>query len=84
MRRALFGEVSYAWSWSGREESLDGVLGERALTITSETREMLVPALAALDYLHKKGYAHSRLRPSNVMAVNDQLKLSTDCICCGE
>ena len=59
------------------EESLEAVLAERALT-DSETREMLVPALEALDYLHKKGYAHSRLRPSNVLAVNDQLKLSTD------
>jgi hypothetical protein len=61
------------------EESLEAVLAERALT-TSETREMLVPALEALDYLHKKGYAHSRLRPSNVLAVNDQLKLSTDSV----
>jgi hypothetical protein len=61
------------------EESLEAILVERALT-TSETREMLVPALEALDYLHKKGYAHSRLRPSNVLAVNDQLKLSTDSV----
>jgi hypothetical protein len=61
------------------EESLEAVLAERALT-TSETREMLVPALEALDYLHKKGYAHSRLRPSNVLAVNDRLKLSTDSV----
>jgi hypothetical protein len=59
------------------EESLEAVLAERALTY-SETREMLVPALDALGYLHKKGYAHSRLRPSNVLAVNDRLKLSTD------
>jgi hypothetical protein len=61
------------------EESLEAVLAERALT-NSETREMLVPALEALDYLHKKGYAHSRLRPSNVLAVNDRLKLSTDSV----
>jgi cell division septation protein DedD len=59
------------------EESLEAVLAERALTV-SETRELLVPALEALGYLHKNGYAHSRLRPSNVLAVNDQLKLSTD------
>jgi hypothetical protein len=61
------------------EESLEAVLAERPLT-TSETREMLAPALQALDYLHKKGYAHSRLRPSNVLAMNDQLKLSTDSV----
>jgi len=59
------------------DESLEAVLAERALT-TSETREMLLPTLDALDYLHKNGYTHSRLRPSNVLAVNDQLKLSTD------
>jgi tRNA A-37 threonylcarbamoyl transferase component Bud32 len=61
------------------EESLEAVLTERALT-NSETREMLVPALEALGYLHKEGYAHSRLRPSNVLAVNDRLKLSTDSV----
>lgn len=59
------------------EESLEAVLAERALT-ESEAREMLKPALEALDYLHKNGYAHSRLRPSNVLAVNDRLKLSID------
>jgi len=59
------------------DESLEGVLAERSLT-ESETREMLAPVLEALEYLHKKGYAHSRLRPSNVLAVNDRLKLSAD------
>jgi serine/threonine protein kinase len=59
------------------EESLEEVLAKRALT-ESETREMLVPALDVLGYLHKNGYAHSRLKPSNVLAVNDQLKLSSE------
>jgi hypothetical protein len=59
------------------DESLNGVLADRALT-EDETRELLVPTLAALQYLHKKGYAHSRLSASNVMAVRDQLKLSSD------
>jgi hypothetical protein len=66
------------------EESLEAVLAERALTYRaltySETREMLVPALEALGYLHKKGYAYSCLRPSKVLAVNDRLKLSTDSV----
>ncbi len=39
---------------------------------------MLVPALKALGYLHKEGYAHSRLSASNVLAAGDQLKLSCD------
>jgi hypothetical protein len=59
------------------DESLHNVLAERALT-GDETRELLVPAVAALHYLHRKGYAHSRLRASNVLAVQDQLKLSSD------
>lgn len=37
-----------------------------------------MPAVAALHYLHKKGYAHSRLSASNVLAVQEQLKLSSD------
>ena len=61
------------------EESLEAVLADRALT-QRETLDMLAPTLEALGYLHKKGYAHSRLKPSNVMAVNDQLKLSTDSV----
>jgi eukaryotic-like serine/threonine-protein kinase len=60
------------------DQTLQEIVAERALTI-SETREMLVPALKALRYLHKKGYAHSGLSASNVLAVKDQLKLSSDC-----
>jgi eukaryotic-like serine/threonine-protein kinase len=59
------------------DESLNGVLAERALT-GDETRELVEPAVAALQYLHRKGYAHSRLSPSNVLAVQDRLKLSSD------
>jgi hypothetical protein len=59
------------------DESLQRVVAERALT-RSETREMLVPLLDALEYLHKKGYAHSSLKASNVLALNNQLKLSSD------
>jgi eukaryotic-like serine/threonine-protein kinase len=59
------------------DESLNSVLAERALT-GDETRELLVPAVAALQYLHKKGYAQSRLGASNVLAVQGQLKLSSD------
>src|ERR1700679_259947 len=59
------------------DESLNSVLAERALT-ADETRELLVPAVAALHYLHKKGYTHSGLGASNVLAVQNQLKLSSD------
>jgi eukaryotic-like serine/threonine-protein kinase len=59
------------------DESLAGVLAERALSEV-ETREMLAPTLAALRYLHKNGYAHCNLKPSNILAVGDLLKVSSD------
>jgi cell division septation protein DedD len=61
------------------DESLQEVLATRALT-GGETLDLLVPVLEALQYLHKNGYAHSGLKPSNVLAVNDQLKLSPDSV----
>jgi TonB family protein len=59
------------------EEVLSQILPQRALTPT-EAREMLEPVLGALAYLHAKGYVHGGLNPSNIMAVDDQLKLSCD------
>ncbi|HEY4052988.1 MAG TPA: TonB family protein [Terriglobales bacterium] len=59
------------------EENLAQVVPQRALT-ASETDAMLVPTAEALAYLHNQGLVHGRIRPSNVMAVNDQLKLSSD------
>ena len=59
------------------DESLNNILAERALT-GDETRELVEPTVAALRYLHKKGYAYSGLGPSNVLAVQDQLKLSSE------
>jgi TonB family protein len=34
-----------------------------------------------LAYLHDQGLAHGRLKPGNIMAVNEELKLSSDTIC---
>lgn len=59
------------------EENLGQIIPERALT-PAETREMLAPALDVLGYLHAKGFVHGRIKPANIMAVNDQLKLSSD------
>jgi len=61
------------------DEVLAEILRERLLT-TRETRELLAPALEALSYLHGKGLVHGRLRPSNIMAVGDNLKLSSDSV----
>ncbi len=59
------------------DEDLSQVIPQRALTI-EETRQMLDPALSALEYLHAKGFVHGHLKPSNFMAVGDELKLSSD------
>jgi TonB family protein len=59
------------------EEDLSQILPQRSLT-TSEAREMLEPMLAALTYLHGQGLVHSHIKPCNVLATGDQLKLSSD------
>ena len=59
------------------DEDLSQILPSRPLT-GEEIREMLGPALEALSYLHGKGLVHGRLKPANVMAIGDQLKLSSD------
>lgn len=59
------------------DDNLEQILPERALQ-PAEVAEMLPPILNALSYLHEKGLVHSRIRPSNVLAVGDQLKLSSD------
>src|SRR5215469_16703596 len=61
------------------DEHLGEVLPVRALT-AGEAETMLTPTLSALSYLHGQGLVHGRLRPANVMAVYDQLKLSSDSI----
>jgi TonB family protein len=61
------------------DEVLAQVLVERSLT-ADEARAMLTPILDALAYLKSQGFAHGRLRPSNILVVDDQLKLSADCI----
>jgi TonB family protein len=69
----LFVVMEYA------EQSLSQILPQRALT-PGEVREMLLPTLSALAFLHGKNLVHGRLRPSNILAVNDQLKLASDTI----
>jgi TonB family protein len=67
----LYGVMEYA------DEKLSQVISERALTVREAT-DMLRPALGALAYLHGKGIAHGHLKPANIMASGDRLKLSTD------
>src|SRR5260370_5655388 len=59
------------------EEDLSQIIPQRALG-ASEAREMLEPVLDVLVYLHSKGLVHSRIKPSNILASADKLKLSSD------
>jgi TonB family protein len=59
------------------DENLSQVLPERALA-PDEVHALLPPALDALRYLHANGLVHGRLKPANILAVNDRLKISSD------
>src|ERR1700758_2350086 len=61
------------------EENLGEILPQRALT-ADEVRDILDPALDVLVYLHGKGLVHGHLKPSNILATHDRLKLSSDSI----
>jgi len=69
----LFVVMEYA------EQTLSQILSQRALT-PEEVREMLLPTLNALAFLHSKNLVHGQLKPSNILAVNDQLKLASDTV----
>lgn len=69
-------EVLYA-VMENADEILQEILLERPLT-PDEAREMLVPVIDALSYLHGKGLVHGHIKPSNILVVDDRLKLSGD------
>jgi TonB family protein len=69
----LFVVMEYA------EQALSQILPHRALTV-DEAREMLLPTLDALVFLHHKNLVHGQIKSTNLLVVNDQLKLSSDTI----
>lgn len=67
----LFVVMEYA------EEDLSQILPQRALT-PGEAKEMLGPVVDVLGYLHDNGFVHGHLKPSNILAAGDQVKISSD------
>lgn len=67
----LFVVMEYA------DENLSQILPQRALT-SAEARDMLVPTLDVLSLLHSKGLALGHLKPSNILADREQMKLASD------
>src|SRR5882762_11344518 len=59
------------------EENLSQILPQRALT-AEEVRSMLPPILRALQCVQDKGFVHGHIQPSNILAVGDEVKLSSD------
>ncbi len=69
--RYLFVVMEYA------EEDLSQILPQRPLT-AEEASDVLQPTAEALAYLHGAGFVHGHIRPSNILAVDNHLKLSAD------
>jgi TonB family protein len=65
------------------EENLAEVLRERPLT-TDETRDMLQPVAEALEYLHGQGLVHGNVQPSDIFAVEDTVKISSETVSAGD
>lgn len=59
------------------DEDLSQILPQRPLA-PAEISQLLPPLLGALSYLHRKAVLHGRIKPSNVLATGDHLKLSAD------
>jgi TonB family protein len=69
--RLLYVVMEYA------DENLAEILPLRALS-PAEVSEMLQPMAEGLAYVHGSGLAHGHVRPSNIMAVDNHLKISAD------
>ena len=61
------------------EQTLAQVVPHRALT-ADEVQELLLPTLDALAFLHGNNLVQGQLKPTNLLVVNDQLKLASDTI----
>lgn len=59
------------------EEDLAEILQQRALT-AEEARDMLGPIVEVLGFLHGRGLVHGDVKPANILATSDTLKLSSD------
>ena len=68
----------YAWL-EYSDEDLSQILPARALTI-AETQQVLEALLSALSYLHRQGLVHGSLKPSNIFAVGETVKISSDSV----
>ena len=62
------------------DESLAQVIPVRPLT-ADEARQMIEPALSVLAYLHGEGFLHGHVKPANILAIGECLKISSAALC---
>jgi hypothetical protein len=73
------GETVVYAVFESADDTLAAALGRSPLA-EAEAREVLAAVLGALACLRAKGLAHPALDPDQVVAVGDQIKLSTDAL----
>jgi outer membrane biosynthesis protein TonB len=73
----LYARMQYA------DENLGEFLPRRTLTV-EEAHQLIHPVLDALTYLHAQGFVHGRIKPPNVLAIGEQVKLSAEIYPAGE
>ena len=61
------------------EETLSEILPQRALT-ADEVKFLLSPLVEVLAFLHARRLVHGQIKPSNVLVIHDQVKLSADTV----
>jgi outer membrane biosynthesis protein TonB len=59
------------------EGVLSGIIPRKTLD-PGKARGIFSPVVDALSYVHEKGFVHGHVRPSNILLVGDQWKLSAD------
>ena len=78
-RAELAGEAVLYAVFEYADDSLASALVHSPLS-EAEAREVLEAAVSALDYLKSQRLTHCALDPEHVVAVGDQIKLSTDAL----
>jgi hypothetical protein len=78
-RADLGGEIAFYALFESPDDTLASALGRSPLN-QQESREVLDSVINALRYLHAQGLVVGALDPDHIVAVGDQVKLSTDAL----
>ncbi len=62
------------------DENLASVIAKRPIA-AEEARDIVGPLVEALGCIHGKGFVHGHIKPANIMALDEHLKISSDGLC---